>query len=229
MSIQKVINSLWKRSIPKAKVQISSDKLDNWQEVYDALVKGIEELRRHHVDLAVLALYESEPSSNATGRWLTAGKDTNYHLFETFGEREQELVRNKKHYERIALARKNIEGVISYPDDGIEVYRRTRINPLLPKLKPESELNYVTEGGIYYGEDIKEFAKTAAKSGWTKATVEKAVRAGMAEYKDITGRLMHDAGVYKTLEQMEKVGYGPFELIIRDMRLQMAQAKTHQK
>lgn len=176
---------------------------DQANPVYKALLTGLDEMEKQHVDRIVLTLYESEPSQNARGRWLTAGKDTNYYPFEMLDESEQEMIRDGKHYTVVALVRDNIGDIVKYGDSGVELYQRTHIVPFLPALKPESELNYVTEGGAHTGENLRTFAENASGNGWNQEAIEQRVNAGIREYRATTKRLMEKAGVYESLRRME--------------------------
>jgi hypothetical protein len=193
--------------------------------VYRALMDGLAEMERCGVDRAILTVHKTEPSHDARGRWLSK-TDYVYHPFDTLGEAEQGMIAEREHYQVVALVRDNVGGAVRYPDKGVEVYRRTRIVPLLPKLKPESELHYVTDGGAHTGEGIKQFAQSAAESGWNSSDVRRAVEAGIQEYKGITTRLMEKGGVYRALEQMEERRYTPSEQMMADMRKDIASAAS---
>ena len=185
--------------------------------VYKALMSGLNEMEIQGVDRVVLTLYESKPSQNATGRWLTAGKDTNYHPFETLDETEQGMIKAGKTYTVFALVRDNVGDAVRYADNGVEVYRRTHIVPMLPNLKPESELNYVTEGGVQTGENFKKFVDTVATgNGWNPEVIEQRVNSGIQEYKVMTRILMEKAGVYDALKRMEQRQLTPFEQVMRN-------------
>ena len=184
--------------------------------VYRALINSLDEMDRQEVDRVVLTLYESEPSQNATGRWLTAGKDTNYYLFEMLDETEQGMIKNGKHYTVVALVRDNVGDVMRYADKGggVEVYNRTHIVPFLSRLKPESELNYVTKGGAHTGDNLKQFAESVAGNGWNPEAIEQRVNVGIQEYKATTRKLMKQAGVYDALQRMEQRQLTPFEQVM---------------
>lgn len=196
------------------------------EEIHAALINGLAEMKRQHIDHVVLTLHETEPSENARGRWLTVGKDTNYYPFGFLPKNEQEMILNGKHYERVALVTRDVGGFIEYRGDGVEVYHRTHITPFLPKLLPECLLNYVTEGGAWTEEDnVRKFAKVATSLGWTKESIEKSVAAGMQDYHNKTKKLMQNAGVYAALEKMEQKRYSPFQQIMAEMRQQINQAR----
>ena len=185
--------------------------------VYRALLNSLNEMEKQGVDRVILTLYESEPSKNATGRWLTAGKDTNYYPFEMLDETEQRMIKDGKHYTVVALVRNNVGDVVRYADKGgVEVYNRTHIVPFLPRLKPESELNYVTEGGAHTGENLKQFAESVAGNGWNPEAIEQRVNAGIQEYHTITRKLMEKAGVYDALKKMEQRQFTPLEQVMRN-------------
>lgn len=200
-------------------------KANNGEAVYRALMDGLAEMERRGVDRVVLTVYETEPSPNASGRWLSEN-DFAYHPADTLGEVEQGMIAGQKHYQVVALVRDNVGNAVRYPDKGVEVYRRTRIAPFLPDLKPESELYYVTKGGIHTGEGLKLFAQSGAESGWNSSDVKKAVEAGIQEYNGITMRLMEKGGVYRTLEQMGERQYTPSEQMMADMRKDIASAAS---
>ncbi|MBS3151122.1 hypothetical protein J4443_01955 [Candidatus Woesearchaeota archaeon] len=172
--------------------------------IYRALMNGLDEIDKQGVDRVVLTIYESEPSQNATGRWLTAEKDANYYPFEMLDETEQEMIKDGKTYTVVALVRDNVGEVIRYAGSGVEVYNRTHIVPFLPRLKQESELNYVTEGGIHTGENLEQFTESVADNGWSPEAIEQRVKVGIQEYHKITRELMKQAGVYDALERMEQ-------------------------
>ena len=185
--------------------------------VYRALLNGLNEMEKQGINRVVLTLYESEPSQNATGRWLTAGKDTNYYPFEMLDETEQGIIKDGKHYTVVALVRDNVGDIVRYADKGgVEVYNRTHIVPFLPKLKPESKLNYVTKGGAHTGEKLRQFAESVAGNGWNPDAIEQRVNVGIQEYRAVTRKLMEKAGVYETLKRMEQRQFTPFEQVMRN-------------
>ena len=172
--------------------------------VRQALMEGLNEMERQHVDRIVLTMYESEPNPNVRGRWINVGKETRYYPFEMLDEAEQTMINEGKTYTVISLVRDNVGNVISYSDRGIEKFHRTHLVPMLPPLVPESQLNYVTEG--FLSNDLEQIAKDAVKSGWTPEAIRQRVQEGIQEYKGITRKLMEKAGVYDALERMEKRG-----------------------
>ena len=178
---------------------------------YAALIKGLEDMKRQGVDSVLLSLYESAPSSDAAGRFISLGKDTNYYPFEMLPECEQKMILDGKHYIRVSLVDDNVGGLVRYPSGGVEIIQRTHVIPFLPEQKPESDFNYVTKSGLCSGKDLEEFAKNAEKSGWTKEIIEQVIASRINEYRAKTRELMEKSGVYKALEKMEQRKYTPHE------------------
>ncbi len=116
-------------------------KVNQNSSIYNALINGLNEMGRQSVDRIILTLHESESSKNTTGRWINGDKETNYYPFEMLDETEQEMIMSGKHYTVVALVGSNVGDVVSYTDEGVEVYNRTHGVPFLPRMKPESELN----------------------------------------------------------------------------------------
>lgn len=209
----------------KRKVAGKSTPISQNGAVYKALMNGLEGMSSQEVDRVVLTLNESTPSQNATGRWLTT-KDTNYYPFEMLEEVEQDMIRAGKTYTIVALVRADVGNVLTYEDDGVEEFHRTHIVPWLPRMKSESQLNYITEGGIYMGDNLRQFAESAASDGWTSEAIEQAIRRGIHEYHVVTRRLIGQAGVYNSLERMEKRNFTPLEQIMDDLRKNIVSAKS---
>ena len=153
--------------------------------VYNALIHGLNEIDKAEVDRVILTLYESQPAEDATSRWLTIGKDNAYYPFEFLTEPEQKMVLEGKHYTVVSLVRKNVGGFMEYPDRGVELCFRTRINPILSRLNPESNLLYVTKTGIYNGPQIREFADSVIDSGWTAEMINQVVTAGIQQPRKV--------------------------------------------
>lgn len=188
---------------------------DKHNPVYDALESGLDEMERQGVDRVVLSVYEGEPDPNAFGAW-NSGEDFNYYPFEMLNETEQRMMLDKKHYGVISLVRDNVGVVVAYLGRGIERYDRTRVHPMLPAMKPESNINYFTQGCVYTGNRLKEFAEESAIAGWTPEMIEKRVGIGIQEYHDITQKLMEKAGVYVSLERLNKRGCSAFDEVMRN-------------
>ncbi len=192
--------------------------------VYRALCAGLEKLKTGYADSVVLALYETNGDPSAGGRWIDMN-ETRYYPFEILPEAEQEMILSGKTYERAALVMPDVCSICRYPTAGLETFKRTHIHPLLPKLIPESELKYVTTGSFAGEEQLQDFARSAAESGWTPEAIEKAVSDGLAEYRGITRRLMGQVGILKALGEMEKRQYPPSEQLFADLRNQVAKAR----
>ncbi|GEM_PF-6407497 len=210
---------------PRQKVASAAPKraVDNTA-VYHALCAGLEKLKTGYADAVVLALYEADGDPSVVGRWIDMN-ETRYYPFEILPEAEQEMIRSGKTYERVALVMPDVCGVRGYPTAGVETFKRTHIHPLLPKLIPESQLKYVTTGSFAGEEQLQDFVRSAAKSGWAPETIDKAVSDGLAEYRGITRRLMEQGGVMKALGEMEQRQCSPSEQIFADLRNQVAKAR----
>jgi regulator of replication initiation timing len=185
------------------------------EEIKNVLKEGLEEMRKLGVDRVILTIYETEQSETATGRFLTGG-DYNYYPIETLTPDEREFIKEGKTYEVIALVLN--DGVcVKYPKDGIEIYKRTRIKPFLPRLKEQSSLNYVTEGGVV--DDLSEFANYAKESGWEPDHIRKRIKAGIEEFKYVTHELiLNNSELQKRLEEIEKRQKTPSEEMMDEMR-----------
>ncbi|MBI4159495.1 hypothetical protein HY500_04550 [Candidatus Woesearchaeota archaeon] len=207
--------SLFNRNVELGRVQESIGATP----IYSALMDGLSEMERMGVDRLVLALYDSKPDDSVRGRWISP-EESCYYPFELLADSEQEIIRDHKHYTIISLVRANVGGVRTYPARGLEIFHRTAVNPFLPRLKPESSLRYVTRDEGYVGEeDLKRYLEESeAVDAWTPTAIEQAVNAGIQEYQTTTKRLMEDAGVHDSLENMEQRQYTPFEQIMVNMR-----------
>jgi|SRR3990167_5265640 len=211
---------------------VSNSSLKNLEEkskdsgMYRSLINGLAEMRREGVDIVVLSLYESEPSKNVTSQWLS-GEEIRYYPFEMLSDDEQNMILEGKHYTRVALVRNNVGGIIEYNSDGVEIFCRTHLHLYLPQLTRESELNYVTRGGAWTGDKLKEFAEYVEKSGWTEELIKERIGEGLEEYHAKTIELMKKEVVYKSLEVMEQRKSTPFEQMLANMRTQIEQAKIN--
>jgi hypothetical protein len=191
------------------------------KEVYSALINGLDEIDKRDIKRLILTIYESEPDKNATGRWILDNK-SNYYELETLDKTEQEMMKEGKHYTVVALV--NDRTKEDYR--GVEAAYRTHIIPELAKLKPNSQFEYFTDGGISTDESLKHFAEFATENGWTSQIITKRIQAGIQEYDSITKKLMKDAGVSAWIERMEQREYSPLEQIMQDMRKNIANAKS---
>ncbi|MFC2154443.1 hypothetical protein ACFLRC_03050 [Candidatus Altiarchaeota archaeon] len=174
--------------------------------VHDELLKSLEKMKHAGVDRVVISLNEKEPDSNATGKWLSQD-ETKYYSYEGLCEEEKEMIKQGKSYTLAALVRENVWDQVKYDGPGVEVTNRTKINPLLPQLKAESELNYATNSGVYTGDEIRDFVKGTVKSGWTPELITKAVDGAITDYHATTIGLMEKAGVHES--KAMKPGYKP--------------------
>lgn len=191
---------------------------------YKALMEGLKRIKEEGVDRVVLAADDCEPNKNATGRW-SSFNESDYYPFEILSPREQEMIKKGKHYVVAALVNNDVGGIVKYPKEGVEVYQRTHVAPLLPRLKPESNLNYITQGGVHTKEMIRAYAREVSDE-WTAGMIEKRIEDGIKEYNAKTMELMEKAGVYKTLDEMNQREHSPFEKILYDMRKNINAAKN---
>src|SRR3989344_1608105 len=201
-----MVFSLRKKKVEPERVQA----LDRVTPIYDALTQGLIEMEEKGVDRLVLTLYESKPDDSVRGRWISP-EETNYYPSEMLDASEQEMIRNHKHYTIVSLVRANVGEIRTYPDKGLEVFHRTAINPLLPPLKLESNLRYVTKGtGCMIEDDIKTYLEqSGAVDVWAPESIEQTVNAGIQDYKATTKRLMESTGVYDSLKEMEQRQHNP--------------------
>ncbi|MBI2548017.1 hypothetical protein HYW21_01575 [Candidatus Woesearchaeota archaeon] len=194
-------------------------------EVYQALLTGLDEMEGQGVDRVVLSVYETEPSSNATGRWIREDGIA-YYPRKTLTPTEQAMIADRKHYQVVALVMDNVGNLVKYPGRGVEVTQRTRVNPFLYRVSEDSPLRYVTECGAHTGENLRSYATIAAANGWTPEGVEQSVREGIQEYHGVTKRLMQSAGVDDVLQQMQQRAATPFESLMMQMRGNISQARS---
>lgn len=187
--------------------------------IYDAIVRGLGEMEKQGCDRLALTLFESEPDPEVRGRWIS-GEETRYYPFEMLDRAERRAIRKHQHYTVVSLVGRNVGGVRSYPDRGVELFHRTAINPFLPRLNEKSSLRYVTKGGGYIGKDalVRFLLESEANRRWTPEGIDQRVKDGIQDYRKITRRLTRQAGVYDALENMEQRPYTPFEQIMINMR-----------
>jgi len=171
----------------RKKREIQQPKI-NSEEIYNALMNSFDKMEKENVDRVILRLDESEPDTKVLELFLNQKRsNTNsYDPFEMLGKAEQKMITDRKSYRVVALVRDNVGGIAKDPMKYIEEYQRTH----LPKLEPDSHLNYWTQGSIYPGETIKEFAENAAESGClTPSDIEQIVIQGIQEFHKIKERL----------------------------------------
>jgi len=188
--------------------------------VYCAFVEGLDRMEREYVDRIILTMFESEPRPNPdAGKWVPFGQGSEYYPFETLTEDEQKMIKNGKTYEILSLVTEDVGGVISYPERGIETYHRTHGVPVFfPRVVPESNLNYRTEGGIYSGEKLRDFAENASNQGWTAEGIENTINFSVQEYHKVTERLMESAGVNRAIGRLDQRRNSALDEILLEMR-----------
>jgi hypothetical protein len=188
----------------------------NPEAVYQALMDGLDRMETEYVDRVVISLHGAKPRPNPNaGEWIPSGKGSKYYPFEMLEDSEQEMISNEKTYVVDSLVRKNVRGIVEYGDEGIERFHRThRISAFLPGMISKSNHNYSTEGGLIASvENIRDFAKDAARGGWSPEAIGQVVDAGIEEYHKVTRRLMES-------EQ------SPFERLMYGVREKINSAKT---
>jgi hypothetical protein len=202
------------------------DTRENSTAVEAALRKGIATMHAAYVNTITLSVQEATPRSDVAGRWIEMGKETQYYPFTTLDAIEQDMIRTEKTYTRTALVQADVDGMRTYAEAGVEVAHRTRLgHALLPKMKPESELNYVTSVGIHPASNLRAFAREAAQAGWTPELIAQRVQEGIKEYRAKTTELCTAGGVYTALEAMDARTYAPQEEIFTAMRANINTAK----
>lgn len=190
--------------------------------VYDALTEGLDKMKRKGTGRVILSIYESEPSKDATGKWLNVDKDTRYYPFEMLQAPETEMILNGKTYTIDALINEDIGNERHYPQPGIEQTKRTKVCPMLPRLIPESELNYITEiVSLHEDSDLKNLGQYAEKNGWTYDSTRKMIESGIAEWDRKTLELMENRGVNNSLQKIEERGCSSIDNVLYKMRENM--------
>jgi hypothetical protein len=206
--------------------------------VYETFTKVLDDMPKRGVDrvLLLLDVYETGPNKtpnlftdteSTAGKFTESGSDedlSKYYPFEMLTKNEQEIILNKKDYDIGALVLRNVGGVVNYSDIGFEIYQRRRGYPFLNRSEPESNFNYITQGGIYTGDELEYFAKVAKKWGWTEEAIIKRAEASIQEWHDETIELMDKAGVFerKASKGMENGSYMPkTDRILLEMRAQI--------
>ncbi len=202
-----------------------SDVKGNADSVYNALISALNGMDKNCVGRIILTLYEDKPDNGVNGRWINP-EETIYYPFETLTQDEKRMWQGGKTYRVIALVTEGNGNPVSYNGNGIEMYLRTHINPLLSQLVPESQLRYVTKGGAYTNEqNIRELARSGSESGWTEESIQTAFNYGMHQYKEVTKRLMKEAGDYKSLQRMDQRNKSSLEEILSSIRERISKAK----
>lgn len=192
--------------------------------VYRALIAGLDEMETQGVDRVVLSVSKTEPGFEG-GRWLNEREIASYPE-EMLTGAEQEMITSRNHYGVIALVRGNVGDMVRFPERGIEVTQRTHVNPFLYGLRPDSPLHYATECGVHHGENLRAYAETGARLGWTPEGIERSLRDGIQEYHGVTMRLMEQGGVYDALQRMNERRVTPFEQLMDQMRLDISLARS---
>ncbi len=194
------------------------------EEVYSALVEGLDEMERKGVERIALTVNESKPDKNALGWNPLSG--SNYYPHEMLDGEEQRMVGSGRHYEVGALIRDHAGGVSENERRGVELVYRTHVKTLLPiGEEVRNPLNYITKRRVISSEEeLEQFADDVAALNWTPEEVRNAVAGGIKEYLLTTERLMDAAGVHSRLEKMNG-NYSPFEQIMRDVRSNIESAK----
>jgi|TARA_Y100000294_G_C8436868_1_gene289079 hypothetical protein len=189
-------------------------------ELYDAFVRGLELMEQEGVDRVPLIVHESEPAKKEFTTWETSD---NYHPFDSLPDAEKDMIAKKTSYTAISLVLKQVGYQVTYPGAGIEHAHRSWETPVLPKLNdPEGFFHYNSNTSVSTGDNLMNFARSAAAAGLKPAAVDEAVKHGITEYKNITSKLLKNSGVYEALEKMELRRLSPFDQIMDDMHVNMA-------
>lgn len=199
--------------------------------VHGALLLGLDRMKREGVDRVLLSLHEVEPDTSEAGNFVNVEefqKENPYHSFEGLPNAEQDMIRTGKSYQVAALVQDTVHGEVSYPGPGVETYTRSRVNWMLPAMKPEAGIQYKTVGGVHAGDGLKEFALGAAKSGWKPEDVERVVEAGIKDYKLQSVELMQAGGV-RDSKVFEKDYLPGAERELAKMRRQIESTKNAKK
>ena len=187
------------------------------QKIHETLIWGLDEMRKKGYQNIVLNVYESETHDESetnneakrTGIFIDMNDKKLLHYdFEMLTDEEQKLIIDEKSYTLIDLSEPHIfvrtEKNKDYSERGLEHIERGRMYVLLPRLKPDSELYYMNKTSFFPEKNLKEFSKLAAEQGWTVEELKSDIEKGFNSYRKVTEKLYEEAGVYKSLEKLEK-------------------------
>jgi len=208
------ITLLFKTKIKKTQI--------NTDEVYNTIQEGLKEMESKGIDRITVALGETEKNPNASG-WIEMNQ-SNYYDYELLDSDEQKMVDEKKTYAVMALVIENPFNAVKYNGKGMENFTRTRVFPLLPTLKPKSNLYYVVSGGFLTGEDLKQYVSEVVKANedWTPENLKNVLNQNMQEYQEKTKQALRDhTGLQYRLEKMEERKHSPQEEILNTIKEQI--------
>jgi len=183
-------------------------------EVYLALMAGFEEMRKQFVDRIILELHELDTS----GLENITLSSVSYYPFDLCTEDEKKLIITCKSYSVVALIQKDTNGIINYKDNGIERYDRLFLNH-----------RYLTKGGGFIGDKVKEFAAALEDNGWKKEFIGQKIAKGISDYHNTTKELIEKGGIYDKLRRMDKRKYAPFEFILKGIQKRLENTGKKQK
>lgn len=201
-------------------------------EIYNILLNGIDKMKKKGITRLYLLSEEIQPDERAFGGWINMG-DMAYYPYEMLDPREQELILAKKHYSigalvsgEIPINKKGGLKKVTYPDYGFEVFERTHCYPMLCEMKdtPEviNDMEYYRQNCFYNPEQMKLIAEQLTKAKATAKEVEEMINQGIKNYHQITRNLMEEAGVLKSLKNLEKrTEANPAEEILSMVRKQI--------
>jgi hypothetical protein len=175
------------------------------KEIYSFFQTSLDKMKREGADLVTIALADI-PKEERFG-----GPHT-YYDFDTLTSQEQQIIREKKGYQRFSLsiepltyrtldAKTGIESIDTIA--GLQVVNRCPAYLFLPELKPESTLNYFTAKDFFGEERMLYASEIIADAGYSKKEFESEFERGLSEYHAKTKELMTKAGIYEKLERME--------------------------
>lgn len=196
--------------------------------IYNTLLNGLHRMEKEGINRIYVCLEEMKPDERAFGNWIDSDK-LRYYPYEILDPREKEAVLKENHYSAGFLVGPEIPGVIKHPGYGFEVIERTHFHPMLHQLKDNGEtknkMEYYRNDCFYDKEQIKLIAEQMANAKATAKEIEGMIEDGIKNYHQVTKELMEKAGVFKSLESLEKrIELNPTEEILSKTREQINSA-----
>ena len=108
-------------------------------DVYAALQRALDTMKRNYVDRVVLSLDELDSKGREPAGWINLKNNGDYYPFEFLTPDEQEMILKGKDYEVIALVQNEVKGIVKYPTAGMELYQRRKQNLFLPPPSRQSQ------------------------------------------------------------------------------------------
>ena len=145
------------------KEQFSKEQLreNNINELKSLFIETIDDMKREGIDHLIIGLceipkdYLTESKSNG---WINMNS-TNYYSYDKLCSEEQAIIQHGKSYQRQGIVLEEVCDERKFSSAGIELIDRIRIHPFLPKMKEESNLNWVVETRFYGVQELTPVAE----------------------------------------------------------------------